>query len=165
MLALLKKCIPFFLVLFTLTCVDVGITPDNADARSRSGGRSFSAPSRQPASPVIPKSTQGNFNQRQQTPQQPAGGFGRGLMGGLLGGALGGLLFGSLFGAGGSGMGILPLLLLGGIGYFLYRRFINRPQAPSAGYQAPPFEANRFQSGLGSFGGQTTQTESPTSSP
>ncbi|NLX17689.1 MAG: Tim44 domain-containing protein [Desulfobulbus sp.] len=160
MLALLKKCSTLFLVLMVLTFVDMGMTTDHADARSRAGGRSFSTPYRQPTSPSIPKSTQGGFNkQRQQTPQQqqPAGGFGRGLMGGLLGGALGGLLFGSLFGAGGSGMGILPLLLLGGVGYFLYKRFVNRPRVPtSADYQAPPFETNQFQSGLGNLGKQTS---------
>ena len=49
-------------------------------------------------------------------------------MGGLLGGALGGMLFGSMFGASGSGMGILPLIILGVVGYFLYKRFVNRPE-------------------------------------
>ncbi len=64
-------------------------------------------------------------------------------MGGLLGGAIGGLLFGSLFGMGGTGMGILPLLLLGGVGYFLYKRFVSRPVSSStAGYQPPPFGEN-----------------------
>ncbi len=37
-----------------------------------------------------------------------------------------------IIGASGSGMGILPLLLLGGVGYFLYKRFANRPPGPSA---------------------------------
>jgi predicted lipid-binding transport protein (Tim44 family) len=74
-------------------------------------------------------------------------------MGGLLGGAIGGLLFGSLFGASGSGMGILPLLLLGGVGYFLYKRFVNRPAAPSStGYQPPP-TPNMYQGVPGQFGG------------
>ena len=82
----------------------------------------------------------------------------RGLAGGLLGGALGGLLLGSMFGGGGQGMGILPLLLLGGVGYFLYKKFkqqqggqnfrnTNFPIPPigsgstpgnSAGYAPPP---------------------------
>jgi predicted lipid-binding transport protein (Tim44 family) len=95
------------------------------------------------------------MNQRQQQTPQP-GGFGRGLMGGLLGGALGAMLFGSLFGASGSGMGILPLLLLGVVGFFLYKRFANRPTAPSGpGYQPPPMDS-RFQSSGSTFG--TSQT-------
>jgi len=66
-------------------------------------------------------------------------GFGRGLAGGLLGGALGGLLFGSMFGMGGAGMGLLPLLILGVVGYFMYRRFMARPRGNSSpGYQPPP---------------------------
>lgn len=146
MLALLKRCTPFLLVFFTLTFMEGGLTADYADARSKSGGRSFSSPSSRPAQQQAPS----QFNQRQQ--QAQPGGFGRGLMGGLLGGAIGGLLFGSLFGASGSGMGILPLLLLGGIGYFLYKRFVNRPAAPSSsGYQPPP-TPNMFQGGAGQFG-------------
>ncbi|WP_028318880.1 Tim44 domain-containing protein [Desulfobulbus elongatus] len=152
MLALLKRLTPFLLVLFTVTLFDAGISTQYAEARSKSGGRSFSSPMRQPsAQPTAP----GQFGQQrqQQQMQQPGGGFGRGLMGGLVGGALGGLLFGSLFGMGGSGMGILPLLLLGGVGYFLYKRFANRPPVPSsAGYQQPP-DAGRFQAGQGVFGG------------
>ncbi len=150
MLALLQRCTPFLLVLFTLAFMEAGLTTEYADARSKSGGRSFSSPSNQPS--AQPGGSQFGQQRQQQTPQQ-GGGIGRGLMGGLVGGALGGLLLGSMFGMGGSGMGILPLLLLGGVGYFLYKRFVNRPPAPSAaGYQAPP-EPNRFQSGPGSFGG------------
>lgn len=153
MFALLRRWTPFFLVLLTLAFVEAGITPDHADARSKSGGRSFSAPSSQPSPPPLPQSSPSQFGQQrqqQQIPPQP-GGFGRGLMGGLLGGAIGGLLFGSLFGASGSGMGILPLLLLGGVGYFLYKRFANRPStSPPSGYQMPP-DSNRFQSGQGAF--------------
>jgi len=66
-------------------------------------------------------------------------GFGRGLAGGLLGGALGGLLFGSMFGMGGSGMGILPLLILGFIGYFFYKKFMSPPSGGgSPGFRSPP---------------------------
>ncbi|PID72892.1 MAG: preprotein translocase subunit Tim44, partial [Desulfobacterales bacterium] len=67
---------------------------------------------------------------------QKGGSFGRGLMGGLLGGALGGLLFGSMFGAGGTGMGILPILLLAGGAYFLFKRFSagRRGQSTAGGF-------------------------------
>ncbi len=112
-----------------------------SDARSRGGGRSFRSAPRQKA-PVTKK-------------QQPAGqqkpGMSRGLMGGLLGGALGGMLLGSMFGMGGSGMGILPLLLLGVVGYFLYKRFSARPPSGTPpGYQPPPQNNNVFK---GNFGG------------
>jgi predicted lipid-binding transport protein (Tim44 family) len=152
MLALLHRCTPILLVLFALTCIDFSAIVDSADARSRSGGRSFSSPAtRQAPQQQAPS----QMNQRQQQTPQP-GGFGRGLMGGLLGGALGAMLFGSLFGASGSGMGILPLLLLGVVGFFLYKRFANRPTAPSGpGYQPPPMDS-RFQSSGSTFG--TSQT-------
>lgn len=133
MLTLLRRCTPFFLLFFTVTFIEAGITTDYADARAKFGGRSFqrSAPQKAP----------GQQYNKQQNNQKS--GFGRGLAGGLLGGAIGGLLFGSLFGMGGSGMGILPLLLLGVAGYFLYRRFVNRPAGPSAsGYQPPPYGGN-----------------------
>ncbi|WP_448873920.1 Tim44 domain-containing protein [Desulfobulbus propionicus] len=145
MLVLLKRCVPFLAIFLALTLIDTAMVPDYADARSKSGGRMFSSPSSRPAPKMAPSQ---QFNQRQSQP----GGFGRGLMGGLLGGALGGLLFGSLFGASGSGMGILPLIILGVVGYFLYKRFVNRPSSPgSSGYQPPP--SSMFQGNAQSFGG------------
>ena len=66
----------------------------------------------------------------------------RGLAGGLVGGAIGSMLFGSLAhagaggGLGGSGIGLFQILLLGGIGYFVYSRFFKKRAAPSyAPYQ------------------------------
>ena len=110
MLALLHRCTPILLVLFALACIDFSAAVDSADARSRSGGRSFSSP----ATRLAPQQqAPSQMNQGpQHTPQ--AGGFGRGLMGGLVGGAVGAMLFGSLFGASGSGMGFRPPLPLGG---------------------------------------------------
>ncbi|MGD9949423.1 MAG: TIM44-like domain-containing protein [Desulfobulbus sp.] len=132
MLALLKRCIPFLAIFLALTLIDTAIVPDHADARSKSGGRMFSSPTYRSTPRTAPSQ---QYNQRQSQP----GGFGRGLMGGLLGGALGGMLFGSLFGAGGSGMGILPLIIIGAVGYFLYKRFVNRPTSSgSSGYRPPP---------------------------
>ncbi len=141
MLDLMRKFTPFFLVFFTLCFIEAGIMAEYSDARSRGGGRSFRSAPRQKA-PVTKK-------------QQPAGqqkpGMSRGLMGGLLGGALGGMLLGSMFGMGGSGMGILPLLLLGVVGYFLYKRFSARPPSGTPpGYQPPPQNNNVFK---GNFGG------------
>jgi len=146
MLALIKRSAPFLAIFLALTLVGMATVPDYAEARSRSGGRSFSSPAPSRPSPQMSPSQQ--FGQRQQA--QP-GGFGRGLMGGLLGGALGGLLFGSLFGASGGGMGILPLILLGVIGYFLYKRFVNRPSTSSSGYRPP--SSSMFQGSAPPFGG------------
>ena len=75
------------------------------------------------------------------------GTFSRGLMGGLLGGALGGMLFGSMFGAGGSGMGLLPILLIAGVGYFLYRKFTQQAASGASRSGYPP------NNSTSSFGG------------
>lgn len=143
MSSLFTRMTPFFLILFALLFIEAGITADFADARSRSGGRSFSRSTPAPKAPAATQSTSGA-----QTPNKS--GFGRGLAGGLLGGALGGMLFGSMFGMGsGSGMGILPLLLLGGVGYFFYRRFVKPPVSGTyQGYQPPTQAPGSFFSGI-----------------
>ena len=84
----------------------------------------------------------------------------RGLAGGIMGGFLGSLLFSGLAqagwgGFGGSGIGLVEILLLAGIGYFIIRKF--RSPAPATGYgtmeyqnsgadttSAPPREASAF---------------------
>ncbi len=129
----MRRLTPFFLVFFTLCFVEAGIMANYSDARSRGGGRSFRSVPRKKA----PSTT------RQQSTGQRSG-FGRGLAGGLLGGAIGGMLFGSLFGMGGSGMGLLPLLLLGVVGYFFFKRFTARP--PSG---TPPGYGQSSQGGSG----------------
>lgn len=141
MFAFLTRLTPFFLVLFAFAFLEAGITVDYADARSRSGGRSFTRSAPAQKAPVANKATSGQANKS---------GFGSGLAGGLLGGALGGMLFGSMFGmGGGSGMGILPLLLLGGVGYFFYKRFMKKPAAGGyPGYQPPTQAGGSFFSGL-----------------
>jgi predicted lipid-binding transport protein (Tim44 family) len=120
--------------------------PLDADARARSGGRSFggggssgtfSKPSSPSTRPAVPPSTPAG------SPLGQSGGssFMRGLGGGLLGGMIGGMLFSSpghgmgMGGVGGSGIGLIELLLLGGLGFFLYKRFI-KPNRPAAGGQA-----------------------------
>ncbi len=130
MLLFMRKLTPLFLVFFTLCFVEAGIMADYSDARSRGGGRSFRRSAPVKKAPTAQKKQTGKNQQKS--------GFGRGLMGGLLGGAIGGMLFGSLFGMGGSGMGILPLLLLGVVGYFFYKRMSAKPtQGASPGYQPP----------------------------
>lgn len=120
MYAALRRLTPFFLVFFTLAFADVGLAVLDAEARSRSGGRSFKR-----SAPSAPRSAPASG----ATARPSNSGFGRGLAGGLIGGAIGGLLLGSLFGANGSGIGILPILLLGVAGYFFYRRFMAKPSS------------------------------------
>lgn len=141
MFSFLSRLTPFFLVLIALMFIEGGVTAELADARSRSGGRSFSRSTPAPKAPVTQTAPSAQATKKS--------GFGSGLAGGLLGGALGGMLFGSMFGmGGGSGMGILPLLLLGGVGYFLYKRFIKPPVAGTQqGYQPPRQAPVSFFSG------------------
>lgn len=134
-----KRFAPIFLLLIAFTLIEGGLTADYADARSKSGGKSFSSsPSKAPATAPAGGPAAG-------------GGFGRGLMGGLVGGAIGGMLFGSMFGGGGSGMGILPLLLLGGAAFFLYRKFAKARQ--TAGCQAPDLYSRPAVQPSGILGG------------
>ena len=130
-----------------------------AEARAGGGGsggsrgsRSYQAPARpsQPARPTEPR--------RESTlpPQQPSpiapqpGGFMRGLAGGLVGGLLGSMLFSSLAqagwgGFGGSGIGLIEILLLAGVGYWIYRRF--RRPALATGYDSMQYQNTAYSSG------------------
>lgn len=124
-----KSLVPVFVMFFAFAFFDTGISVDNVEGKSFRGGKSFKMSPKKAAPRTTNSST-----------KKSSGGFGRGLAGGLLGGAIGGMLFGSMFGAGGSGMGILPLLLLGGGAYFLYRKFSKGPQN---NYQSPGQGAGR----------------------
>jgi predicted lipid-binding transport protein (Tim44 family) len=151
MTVLWKRCAPMLLVLMALCLIEGGFSTDYADARSKSGGKSFSkSPSKAPAS--TPPST---------APAAAGGGFSKGLMGGLLGGAIGGMLFGSMFGAAGSGMGILPLLLLAGGAFFLYRRFAKSRQAAASGSAAPYARQETQQPSFLGGGGQAQAPPMP----
>ncbi len=111
-----------------------------ADARSKSGGRSFKsapAPSRPAAQSQAPRAM-----------GSPMGGsFTRGLAGGIMGGFLGSMLFGGMAhgmgagGIGGSGFGLFEILLLAGIAYFVYRWFARRKAL--AGNTGSPFSTDR----------------------
>ena len=76
-----------------------------------------------------------------------------GLAGGLMGGAIGSLLFGGLAHGGmggglfGSGIGLFQILLMAGIGYFIYRRFFKRPAATGAQYQSMRESTGPYDSG------------------
>ena len=121
-----------------------------ADARAgggRSGGfrgsRSFQAPSRQAQpSPAQPR-------RESAAPQQPGpmapqpGGFMRGIGTAILGGFLGSMLFFGLAhagngGLGGSGFGMIEILLWAGLGFFLYRKF--RSPAVATGHGSMQYQ-------------------------
>jgi predicted lipid-binding transport protein (Tim44 family) len=94
---------------------------------------SQSAPSRPQVAPQQQPTTPPPFQQ----PQPAGGGFLRSMAGGLVGGMLGGMLFRSLGfggggGMGGSGFGLFEILLLAGIGYFIYRMVKSRREAAQA---------------------------------
>lgn len=145
----LMKLAPLFMMLIALSFIEGGLLVDDVDARSKMGGKSFSSsPSKAPTTAARPAAT----------PNQPGGSFSRGLMGGLLGGALGGMLFGSMFGAGGSGMGILPLLLLGGIAFFLYKKFAKSRQSD---YQSANPYSRQANQPTGLFGGGFENSAQP----
>jgi predicted lipid-binding transport protein (Tim44 family) len=79
-----------------------------------------------------------------------SGGFMRGMMGGLAGGMIGSMLFrnsgyaGGSGASGGGGMGLLEILVLCGLGFFIYRYFANRKMAAAAeAYQQTPMGALR----------------------
>ena len=146
--------------LFAIVGLSQIVLETAADARAgggRSGGfrgsRSYQAPSR-PSQPA---------QQRRDAtppPQQPgqfapqSGGFMRGLGTAVLGGFLGSMLFsglanaggfGGIGGLGGSGFGIFEILLIAGVGYFLYRKFRSPAAASSYGtmqYQNPNYQTN-----------------------
>ena len=124
------------LAIFTFTGLLQVLLETCAEARAgggRSGGyrgsRSYQAPSR-PSQPSPSQPTR----EATPPPQRPgpvgpqSGGFMRGLAGGLFGGFLGAMLFSGLAhagwgGFGGSGFGLIEILLIAGLLYFVYRKF------------------------------------------
>ena len=147
---LVKRITPVMIMMFVFSLVSFWIAEDYADARSRSGGRSFSSSRtyRPPTqSPTSPYST------------NRSGSFTRGLAGGFMGGALGSMLFGGMGGGlGGSGIGLFQILLIAGVGYFLYNRFFKRPSTMNQ-YQNAPGGESFAMSGNPPMGGEDRVTE------
>ena len=129
---------------------------DLAEARAgggRSGGfrgsRSYDSPgSSAPNSSSQPR--RDSFaSSPQSSPLAPqTGGFLRGLGTAMLGGFLGSMLFSSLAhagfgGLGGSGFGLFEMLLLAGLGYFLYRRFMSPAAATNSG--SMPYQQTNYR--------------------
>ncbi len=134
MLEICKYLSPFFLIFMALTLFDAGIYVNDADARSRGGGRSFSrSKTTRPPVQRAPKTTQPRKNNS----------FMKGMAGGLLGGAIGSMLFGSMFGGagmGGSGLGLMQILIFGGIAYFIFKKITGNKQKQQTGYDPHPYE-------------------------
>ncbi len=146
------------LSIFVFTLSLAGLYADStADARARSGGRSFGGSRTFRPAPVRQPTRSRSFDSRRSS----SGGFLRGLAGGVMGGFLGSMLFGSLAhaggGIGGTGIGLFQILIIGGIGYFLYKKFMapkrrgqdeqgsysvgQGPSASDQSYSAGPIDA------------------------
>ncbi len=145
----LKRVIQAILVMFFVTTICEIVASNEAFARAgkgRSSGRSFGYS--RPAGGGYGSSYNRNMNQPSQR-----GSFMRGLAGGLAGGFLGSMLFSS-FGhasglgsnAGGGGFGMLEILLLAGLGFFLFRWWRQR-QAQNMAYSSPAQVQPIHQSG------------------
>lgn len=140
-----SKALFFFLVFLFLS---VNLLETDVLARFGRGGsfgsrgsRSSSSPSRsystRPANPGPGMSERTPYGP--SFPQQPGGGFlrgiGGGIMGGLLGGFLGNMLFGRMgAGFGGSGIGLFEILLFAGIGYLIFRMLRKRKMSTEQSY-------------------------------
>jgi predicted lipid-binding transport protein (Tim44 family) len=125
----------------TLTVMETAAEARAGGGRSMGsrGSRSYS----RPASPyTAPTRQQAAPQQNPQYPhqQQPAGGgFFRSMAGGIAGGLLGGMLFRSLGFAGGAGMagggiGLFDIILIGGIGYMIFRMVRRKREEAAAAY-------------------------------
>ena len=153
-MAISKRGILLALGLFAFVGLTQIILESFVDARAgggRSGGfrgsRSYSAPSR-PTQPSPAQPRREATSTQQPSPMMPqSGGFMRGLGIAMLGGFLGSMLFsglahaGGLGGLGGSGFGMMEILLLGGLGYFLYRKF--RTPAVASGLGSMAYQNNQ----------------------
>jgi predicted lipid-binding transport protein (Tim44 family) len=138
-----------------LTIIGVAqlVLENYAEARAGGGGsggsrgsRSFQAPSR-PSQPSPSQPRREAAPPQQPGPMAPQpGGFMRGIGTAILGGFLGSMLFSGLAhagigGFGGSGFGMIEILLLAGAGYFLYKKF--RSPAVATGYGTMQYQNTR----------------------
>ena len=142
---LARKCFKAGLVVLTLGFLSAVALQMDAGARVGGGGSLGSRGSRSSTPPrtyTAPKPTQPTQPTPGMTPPAqaaPRSSFWSNFGGGLLGGLVGGMLFRGLFGGpmgglGGSGIGLIDILLLGAIGYLIYRYVSKRRQeAATAG--------------------------------
>jgi predicted lipid-binding transport protein (Tim44 family) len=158
-----------FLALGIFTLAFIFLLTDTAEARRMGGGKSFgSSPSYQRSAPSPQRSTNQTAQsqpskQGQAAPAAPASPFGRfgGMLGGfLMGGLLGSLLFGGMNGFGGPGL--LDILIVGGLLFFLFRflraRRMATASAGSSAFSSTPFQDVQPREGWGTSGyGQAPQ--------
>ena len=164
MLNTLKRFTPILLLLSVFCLTGIGCMVDDADARSRGGGRSFSR-SRTATPPPVKRTAP----QKSSTVNKSrSGGFMSGLAGGLMGGAIGSLLFGGMAHGGmgggimGSGIGLFQILLMAGIGYFIYKRFFKKPAASGAAFRSTSESTGPYDSGP-AMGGSVNAPPPPSS--
>lgn len=132
-----------------------------SEARSRGGGRSFSR-SRSYSKTPSTTAPRSNMNTSGRSSS-----FMRGLGGGLLGGAIGSMLFGGVGhgagmggGVGGSGIGLFEILIIGGLIFFLYKKFSgkNRNKSNRSPFSSPD---TQYASGGGYVDERAPQSRSP----
>jgi predicted lipid-binding transport protein (Tim44 family) len=150
-----------FTILAALLFITVFVF-DDAYARAGGSTSSGSRGSRSYSSPSKSTETSSPTRQVAPTPSQAApasqpfgGGFMRGIAGGLIGGLVGSMLFSSLGfagqgGFGGSGIGLIEILLLLGLGYFIFRMIRKRKEEVPA-YQTPQASGYQAQVGADSY--------------
>ncbi|QJQ06941.1 Tim44 domain-containing protein [Undibacterium piscinae] len=167
-----------FLVAMMMVASAMAITVSDVEAKRLGSGGSVGRQSNNvtrqaaPATPSQAKPAAAPAAAPAATPPKPAGAW-KGIVGGLIGGALLGAMFSSMgLGSGlASALGsILPMLLLGGLAFFLFRMYQNRKGgAAPAAFSQPSYagvpasstalpeigsriEPQSFQSGAASFG-------------
>jgi predicted lipid-binding transport protein (Tim44 family) len=138
----LKIGITLFTFLFFFIWVmelDVFARVGGSRSSGSRGTRSYSSPSQTPSSPSPTRQpTSPAQPMGPQMPQQPS--MWRSLAMGVAGGFLGSMLFSGIShgmgmgGFGGSGFGLIEIILIGGILYFLYAYFKRKRQAESTAY-------------------------------
>ena len=133
-----------FAVIAAVMFMSITVLELSADARAGGGRSSGSRGSRSYSSPATPSPQQSQPRQQYapaQGPvqQQTGGGFMRGMAGGIMGGMLGSMLFSGAAGAGGSsvtgsGIGLLEIILLAGVGYLIYR-YVKKKRADASSFR------------------------------
>ncbi len=141
---MIKKIFKISAALVAVFLITAAITEQFAYARAGGGRSSGSRGSRSYSQPSSP-SRQSQQPRRESTlpDTQPRGGFLRTLGMGMAGGFLGSMLFRGLgfgnsgWGGGqGGGIGLFEILLLGGIGYMLFRFYKKRKEGSGEGIVA-----------------------------
>ncbi len=137
------------IILFLSFAFMFGAWVEYADAKARTGGKSFSGSRSFSKTPL--RTTPMNKYNTMNT-QRRGSSFMRGLGGGLLGGFLGSMLFGGVShgmgmgggGFAGTGIGFLEILIIGWLIYFLYKKFSGKNRQRRTSYGSP---GNEYASG------------------